>query len=252
VFFMPSTFSVSRHLIVTRAGRSAAVSQTALVERLLEGEQDSKKMRRAYHILGWSYVAFCGFVVAKTVLAKPARSHVSGPLPVASGSADAAEWFRRAKPYCNAVEITVLQREASPPASLEGAGLHAACFALAGKIDDARRIIDALPANDRARAAGIVFDVGHPVADAGDDRSAAPIMELVVDYWPTHYMALYHAAMAEYMLGQHDLARRNLSEFLRLYNANDGWRSNGIEILRRLNDSTARQAEFKRPREPGS
>jgi thioredoxin-like negative regulator of GroEL len=209
-------------------------------------------VRRAYHILGWSYVAFCGLVVARSLLAKPASSHAPAMPPAASTSADAAEWFRRAKPYCNAVEITVLQRQASPPANLEGAGFHAACFALAGKIDDARRIIDALPASDRHRAAGIVFDVGHPVADAGDDRSAAPIMELVVDYWPNHYMALYHAAMAEYMLGQRDLARRNLTEFLKLYNVNDGWRSNGIEVLRRLNDSTSSQAEFRRPREPGS
>src|SRR5688500_17072732 len=136
-------------------------------------------MRRVYHILGWSYVAFCGVVVTRSVLAKPAPSHASGSLPVASTSADATEWFRRARPYCNAVEITVLQRQVSPPATLEGAGFHAACFALAGKIDDARRIIDALPATDRPRAAGIVFDVGHPVADAGDDRSAAPIMEMV-------------------------------------------------------------------------
>jgi len=209
-------------------------------------------VRRAYHILGWSYVAFCGLVVARSLLAKPASSHAPAMPPAASTSADAAEWFRRAKPYCNAVEITVLQRQASPPANLEGAGFHAACFALAGKIDDARRIIDALSASDRHRAAGIVFDVGHPVADAGDDRSAAPIMELVVDYWPNHYMALYHAAMAEYMLGQRDLARRNLTEFLKLYNVNDGWRSNGIEVLRRLNDSTSSQAEFRRPREPGS
>ena len=208
-------------------------------------------MRRAYHILGWSYVAFCGLAVARTVLAKPASSHPSGLQPVASTSADASEWFRRAKPYCNAVEITVLQRQASPPATLEGAGFHAACLALAGRVDDARRIIDALPVGDRHRAAAIVFDVGHPVADAGDDRSAAPIMEMVVDYWPNHYMALYHAAMAEYMLGQRDLARRNLTEFLRLYHENDGWRSNGIEVLRRLNDSTSGQ-EFRRPREPGS
>ena len=209
-------------------------------------------MRRAYHILGWSYVAFCGFAVARTALATPARSHSSGALPLASVSADAAEWFRRAKPYCNAVEITVLQRQVSPPPTLEGAGFHAACYALAGRIDDARRIIDALPDADRVRAAGIVFDVGHPVADAGDDRSAAPIMEMVIDYWPNHYMALYHAAMAEYMLGQRDLARRNLTEFLRLYTQNDGWRSNGIEVLRRLDESTGQQAEFKRPREPGS
>lgn len=209
-------------------------------------------MRRAYHILGWSYVAFCGIGIARTALARPAQSHAPGLRPLASTSADAAEWFRRAKPYCNAVEITVLQRQVSPPPSLEGAGFHAACLALAGRIDDARRIIDALPSGDQSRAAGIVFDVGHPVADAGDDRSAAPIMELVVDYWPNHYMALYHAAMAEYMLGQRDLARRNLMEFLRLYTVNDGWRTNGIEVLRRLNDSTGVQSEFKRPREPGS
>lgn len=208
-------------------------------------------MRRAYHILGWSYVAFCGFTVARTALAKPAASHAMDPRPVTPGSADAVEWFRRVKPYCNAVEITVLQRQATPPATLDGAGFHAACFALAGKIDDARRIIDALPAADRHRAAGIVFDVGHPVADAGDDRSAAPIMEMVADYWPNHYMALYHAAMAEYMLGQHDLARHNLTEFLRLYTVNDGWRSNGIEVLGRLNDSRERPVDFKRPREPG-
>ena len=209
-------------------------------------------MRRLYHILGWSYVAFCGFAVARSVLAAPARSHASGLRPVASSSADAAEWFRRAKPYCNAVEITVLQRQATPPATVDGAGFHAACLALAGRIDDARRIVDALSASDRLRAAGIVFEVGHPVADAGDDRSAAPIMEMVVDYWPNHYMALYHAAMAEYMLGQRDLARRNLTEFLRLYNVNDGWRSNGIEVLGRLNDSTSAQSEFRRPREPRS
>jgi hypothetical protein len=28
------------------------------------------------------------------------------------------------------------------------------------------------PAEDRAEAAGVVFDVAHPIADAGDDRSA--------------------------------------------------------------------------------
>ena len=75
---------------------------------------------------------------------------------------------------------------------------------------------------------------------------------MVIDYWPNHYMALYHAGMAEYMLGQHDLARRNLTEFLNLYHEQDGWRSNGIEILRRLNEPPGRQSEFKRPREPGS
>ena len=81
-----------------------------------------------------------------------------------------------------------------------------------------------------------MFDVGHPVADAGDDRSAGPIMELVIDYWPNHYMALYHAGMAEYMLGQRDLLEHNLQEFLKYYHERDGWTQNATDVLKRLDD----------------
>src|SRR6185503_13022997 len=98
-----------------------------------------------------------------------------------------------------------------PPETVQGAGYHAACLGLAGRIEDARRAIDALAEHERQIAANIVFEIGHPVADAGDDRSAGPMMELVIDYVPGHYMALYRAGMAEYMLGQRDLATRNLS-----------------------------------------
>jgi tetratricopeptide (TPR) repeat protein len=206
--------------------------------------------------LGWSYVFLCTLIVARAA----ARPHAAADpvshtpprhAPPVSPTADAAEWFRRVKPYCNSVEITVVQRQSPPPANTAGVGYHAACYALAGRIDDARRLIDGLPPAERYRAAGVVFDIGHPVADAGDDRSAGPIMELVIDYWPNHYMALYHAGMAEYMLGQRALAKKNLEEFLRLYKQNDGWRSNGIEILKRLNDSNADESDARRPREPG-
>ena len=211
-------------------------------------------MQSFFRMLGWSYVGVCCVMAASALRTRPQTRVTAQPAQPAQmpDLPDATQWFRRVKPYCNAVEINVLQRQAPPPESLEGKGYHAACFALAGKIDDARRIIDALPVDDRHRAVGVVFDVGHPVADAGDDRSAAPIMELVVDYWPNHYMALYHAGMAEYMLGQRALARRNLTEFLRLYNQNDGWRTNGLEVLRRLNDSLNVEADLRRPREPGS
>jgi tetratricopeptide (TPR) repeat protein len=158
------------------------------------------------------------------------------------------EWFRQVKPYCNVVEVQTVAARMVPPATVAGAGYHAACFALAGRIDDARRIIDKLSPSDRYKAAGIVFDAGHPVADAGDDRSAGPIMELVIDYWPNHYMALYHAGMAEYMLGQRDLSRHNLQEFLKYYHEHDGWTSNAVEVLRRLDDSKA--VPMKRPMEP--
>jgi tetratricopeptide (TPR) repeat protein len=212
-------------------------------------------MHPLLRVLGWSYVAICAAIVARALATPEAELPVATftpprHVPVASPATDAAEWFRRVKPYCNAVEITVVQRQSPAPATPAGVGFHAACYALAGKIDDARRLIDALPQGDRYRAAGIVFDVGHPVADAGDDRSAGPIMELVIDYWPNHYMALYHAGMAEYMLGQRDLARKNLEAFLQYYHENDGWRTNGAAVLRRLQDSAAAQADVRRPHEP--
>ena len=125
------------------------------------------------------------------------------------------------------------------PATPAGSGYYAACFALAGRIDDARRIIDKLTGDARLQAVSIVFDVAHPVADAGDDRSAGPIMELVVDYWPNHYMALYHAGMAEYMLGQRDLARHSLQEFLKYYHESDGFTSNARTVLSRMSEVEA-------------
>ena len=79
-----------------------------------------------------------------------------------------------------------------------------------------------------------MFEVAHPVADAGDDRSAGPIMELVIQYWPNHYMALYHAGMSEYALGQPALAKKNLTAFLSYYHINDGWTRNARNVLARL------------------
>ena len=87
------------------------------------------------------------------------------------------------------------------------------------RIDQARAVIERLPARDRSYAAAIVFGVGHPVADAGDDKSAGPIMELVIEFQPDNYMALYHAGMSEYVLGQPDPAAKHLRRFLELYTA---------------------------------
>jgi len=201
---------------------------------------------RLFYLVGWGYVAICGAFL--TTRRQPAP-HVSTTAGTPGAPGDAVEWFRRVKPYCNAVEIATLQRQTQPPEGTVGSGFHAACYALAGRIDDARRVIDQLAPAERVRAAGIVFEVGHPVADAGDDRSAGPIMELVIDYWLNHYMALYHAGMAEYMLGQYPLAARNLEAFLREYSPQDGWRRNAIEVLGRMRDSSSR-VELRRPGHP--
>jgi hypothetical protein len=208
-------------------------------------------MNRAYRIAGWGYVAVCAVLVASSI--RP-TAHATAGNPRnagAPGTSDGSVWFRQVRPYCNSVEVDVVVRRNPAPPTVLGQGFRAACFALAGRIDDARRVIDALPQESRGRAAGIVFEVGHPVADAGDDRAAGPIMELVIDYVPDHYMALYHAGMAEYMLGQHALARKNLVAFLEIYRAGDGWVTNAREVLARIDDPNGRGRELRRPREPG-
>jgi hypothetical protein len=191
-------------------------------------------MHRALYVAGWGYVALCGVVVATSgESASPSRGR---PPIVASArfGGPAGEWFAQVKPFCNAVEVEVRQQQLPPPGGVDGAGYSAACYALAGKIERARTVIDALDAGDRAQAASIVFNIGHPVADAGDDQSAGPIMRLVVSYQPDNYMALYHAGMSEYILGQMDFARTHLRKFLDLYHEPDGFRNNAIEVLRRL------------------
>jgi tetratricopeptide (TPR) repeat protein len=215
-------------------------------------------MKRALRIAGWGYVAICAALVAGS-LRRPADAPAAAARPSAArqpvvaqtGVPAASVWFRRVRPYCNPVEAQVVIRDTPAPPTVDGQAFLAACYALAGRIDDARRVIDALPRDSRAKAAGIVFEIGHPVADGGDDRSAGPIMELVIDYWPNHYMALYHAGMAEYMLGQHALARKNLRAFLEIYQAGDGWVSNAREVLARIDDPKGRGRELRRPREPG-
>jgi hypothetical protein len=191
-------------------------------------------MNRALYAAGWGYVALCGVVLAARTGRPSMPQGGEPPAPAAPFRGTAGEWFANVKPFCNAVEVEVRQQQLPPPAGVEGAGYGAACYALAGKIDRARETIDRLGAGDRSTAAGIVFMIGHPVADAGDDQSAGPIMRLVVSYQPDNYMALYHAGMSEYILGQMDFARTHLRKFLDLYHEPDGYRNNAVEVLQRL------------------
>jgi hypothetical protein len=49
-------------------------------------------------------------------------------------------------------------------------------------------------------------------------------------------MALYHAGMSEYILGQADFARTHLKKFMALYPSEDGWRGNARDVLGRLEE----------------
>jgi tetratricopeptide (TPR) repeat protein len=163
--------------------------------------------------------------------AQPPPEPGSGAIIADSGN----DWFRQIKPYCNPVEAAVMIRRSPPPQDREGWGYAAACYALAGKIGEADATLREIPGDrDRVHAAGIVFRVGHPVADAGDDDAAGPIMRLVVEYQPTNYMALYHAGVAEYNLGDYDIAEEHLERFLELYSPEDMWRRNGLAVLEKI------------------
>jgi hypothetical protein len=194
-------------------------------------------MQRAWYLAGWGYVA-----IAATLLYRSMHP-VFQPMPsvpdlAAFGGSEAASWFNTVRPHCNALEVALQVQASPPPTGWEGAGYAASCWAIAGRMDDADAAIRSLPAGDRYNAAGVLFGVGHPIADAGDDRSAGPIMQLVVEFQPNNYMALYHAGMSYYAIGQPALSRKHLAEFLRQYSMDDGWQSNAREILRRLDGGT--------------
>jgi len=146
----------------------------------------------------------------------------------------AQRWFARAKPYCNPVEAAQFMARNPAASGWDGAGFAAGCWALAGKIAEARATLDHVDQRERYRAAGIVFDLAHPVADAGDDVAAAAIMNLVLESWPNHFQALYHAGMSDFALGNPDRARAHLTEFLRLYATEDGFRRNAKDALAKM------------------
>ncbi|MDJ0597865.1 MAG: serine/threonine-protein kinase [Crocosphaera sp.] len=147
-------------------------------------------------------------------------------------------WYKEIKPHCNTVEVITMMKKLPYPKTTQGVGFAAGCYALAGKIDQADKLIQTLSSQEQYKAAGIVFAIGHPVADAGDDKSAGPIMELVIKYQPNNFMAVYHAGMSEYVLGDYEASKRNLTKFLDLYKREDGWRNNAIEVLKRMDSHT--------------
>jgi hypothetical protein len=208
-------------------------------------------MLKLHYLLGSAFVAVAGLAMARVGLRPAPRmttmpAHTAPPVrhtPAPPTGNTGAQWFQQIKPFCNSVEVETASARRPAPAGTEGSGYAAACFALAGKIDAARERLRSVPAGERYRAAGIVFEIAHPVADAGDDRSAGPIMALVVEFWPNHYMALYHAGASEAALGSTAAAREHLARFLELYHENDGWRSNAIATLKRLGSAAPADAK---------
>jgi hypothetical protein len=189
-------------------------------------------MSRRLYLAAFAYLGVCLYALvpwwSAAQPAPPEAGHASASDPAAtSGSA----WFAEVRPMCNPVEVDVGMRRRPPPAGHEGSAFQAACYALAGKIDLARQAILALPAGERGRAAGLFLSIADPVADAGDDQAAAPMMRLVLEFVPENPVALYHAGMSEYALGDRGSAERHLRHFMRVYPPEDGFRARARAVL---------------------
>lgn len=151
--------------------------------------------------------------------------------PPAPAPRSASGWFDAAKSSCNGVEVASWMRMHPAPEGFDGTSYAATCLALAGHIDEARNRILELPPGERYKAAGVVFEAGHPAADAGDDIAAGPLMELVVEFWPNHYMALYHAGASRFQKDDMAEARSYLERFLQFYDEDDSWTKSARRML---------------------
>lgn len=192
-------------------------------------------MSRVWYLVGWGFVAVCSMALFRS--SRPDLYMIREqptPFPTGAVGSAAAAWFDATRPHCNALEVELMMQSSPPPDGWEGAGFGAACWAVAGRIDRARTAFQELSEEQRDAAAGIVFAIGHPIADMGDDLSAGPIMQLVVEFQPWNYMARYHAGMSYYAIGRFTEARHHLDRFLEQYTIEDGWRSNAQIVLRRL------------------
>jgi len=210
-------------------------------ERVTGGRQEVFERLERSEIILIAVVSFFAFAgVAGMAL------NEDDPAPIIDGAlhhpvvtrdpTNATEWFRSVRQHCNPVEVETHMSWQPAPTTPDGDMYKAACYALAGRLDRARESIESLAPGLRYQAAGVVFEAGHPAADAGDDIAAGPLMELVVEYWPNHYMALYHAGAARFELGDFDVAEGYLKRFLVEYTADDGWTGSARSMLERISE----------------
>jgi hypothetical protein len=194
-------------------------------------------LRTSYWI-GSAYMALCATVLTAHVFSSATSASVNNAPETYAGNTPGERWFNQIKSHCNSVEVATAIRSFPPPKDADGTAYMAGCYALAGKTKMAKGIIDGLAAKERDYAATVVFNIGHPVADAGDDESAGPIMRLVIDYQPYNFMALYHAGMSEYAIGENDRSTLHLKQFLTIYQTDDGWRQNALSVLNAIETGT--------------
>jgi len=140
-------------------------------------------------------------------------------------------WFATVRPHCTPAEAALATDLNRPPDGAEGTGYKAACFALARSIPRARALLLSLPEGDRIQGASKVYEVARHLVEGGQHDAAGPLMELVLEFWPNHYVALYEAGSARFASGEFVGAQAYLSRFLEVYLGNDEMVANAHRMM---------------------
>jgi hypothetical protein len=158
---------------------------------------------------------------APTVVVAPSPEPPAPTPPSPTPPATPAEWYRRIEPSCTPSDVRLAVDLNRPPTGTVGAGYEAACFAVAMDMAKARALILGLPEQDRLQAVSVIFNVAQAMVDRGEEMPAGPLMELVLEFWPNHYVALFEAGATRFAVGDYTHARAYLERFLEVYAPDD-------------------------------
>jgi hypothetical protein len=184
-------------------------------------------------------------VIALVLILGPAASRVllkpEPPPPVATvrppepelpaPPASAQDWFAQIKPRCTPADVRLATDLRPPPDGVEGTGYKAACFALARQVPTARAFLLGLPRDEQVVGASVVYDVAQQLASENRHDIAGPLMELVLEFWPDHYLALFEAGKARYVSGDLHAAQGLLGRFLEVYVGDDSLVANARRMM---------------------
>lgn len=194
-----------------------------------EREAGERNVGRRRLVLG----ALIGVLLCALAVALPRVFTAEGE----EAAQEAGTWWSQARPHCNSIEVDTHVARHPAPDTDQGQGWLATCYALANKIDLARSVILSVEQHKQPWVVKRLFDIVHPIADAGDDVAAGPVMELVVEFLPDNFMAQFHAGMAAYENGRNHAARSYLSTFLGQYSREDNWRRRAKNAMADINGS---------------
>lgn len=152
---------------------------------------------------------------------EPHLQQVVEPLPEMGDTARPRDWLATIKPSCNREDVMLATDLHPAPTTGDGPALEAACFAIAGDIAKARALVLAMEPGQRSEAAGVILDIALDSRDADTDPSVGPVMDLVLEFWPNHYLALYYAGRSRYLSGDVDGAASYLERFILGYPRDD-------------------------------